>query len=183
MFSSLPLPMNSRSAIWPSLVAMTTSRRSSSAASGSIGASSSSSGRAKEFRSRGARVSRVSSATALRRSFMASSQPRRLAKRVRNAVSSGRVSICRRDWKRILRGPVSSTYRIIAMAAKPPVVTPLLSRLPHTGPRSGRPKRPNWKAAPIQKQTPATTTFCRLGSVWMTVRAPSTNRVPVTTTR
>ena len=28
------------------------------------------------------------------------------------------------------------------MAAKPPVVTPLLSRLPHTGPRSGSPKRP-----------------------------------------
>ena len=43
--------------------------------------------------------------------------------------------------------------------------------------------RPNWKDAPIQKQTPATTTLWLFCSVWITVLAPSTNRVPVTMTR
>ena len=47
----------------------------------------------------------------------------------------------------------------------------------------GNVNSPNWKAAPIQKQTPATSTFCRLGSLWITVRAPSTNRLPESTMR
>ena len=176
MFSSFPPPMNSRSATSPSLEASTTSCRSSPPSS----APSSSRSR---VRSSGASVSRVSSATALNRSFIAVSHPLLSANLAINSLSSGNTSISSCDLKRMCRGLVNSRYRIIATTASPPVVMPLLSSAPHTGPTSGNENSPNWKDAPIQKQTPATRTFCRFCSDWITSRAPSTNRVPDITIR
>ena len=91
--------------------------------------------------------------------------------------------MCSFDRKRIRRGLVNTRYKIIAMAADPPVVIPLCISAPHTDPMSDSENNPNWKDAPIQKQTPATTIFCRFYSVWITACAPSTNRYPLRTMR
>ena len=71
----------------------------------------------------------------------------------------------------------------MTIAARPPVVIPLSSSAFPTAPMSGLAKRSNWKAAAIQKQTPATATRWLSRSFWMTVLAPSTKRPPVTIIR
>ena len=65
-----------------------------------------------------------------------------------------------RDWKRMLRGLVTSRNRIIVTTVIPPVVMPLDANAAPTEPRFGSVNRSNWKAAPIQKEMPAAVSFC-----------------------